>query len=36
MHADNDFLTILAQDGIPGLQVMLGSGEWVRVPPGEV
>lgn len=32
MHADNDFLTVLAQDGVPGLQVMLGSGEWVRVP----
>ncbi|KAK9724376.1 hypothetical protein RND81_05G068100 [Saponaria officinalis] len=31
-HADNDFLTILLQDHIGGLQV-LHDGEWFDVPP---
>lgn len=32
VHADNDFLTVLAQDGVPGLQIMLKDGEWVKAP----
>ncbi|KAG0529525.1 hypothetical protein BDA96_05G105900 [Sorghum bicolor] len=31
-HSDPSFLTVLLQDGVGGLQVLLGS-RWVRVPP---
>ncbi|CAD6257264.1 unnamed protein product [Miscanthus lutarioriparius] len=31
-HSDPSFLTVLLQDGVGGLQVLLG-GRWVRVPP---
>ena len=31
-HADNDFLTVLLQDQIGGLQV-LHQGQWIDVPP---
>ncbi|KAK9153135.1 hypothetical protein Sjap_000615 [Stephania japonica] len=31
-HSDNDFLTILLQDQIGGLQVLC-EGEWVDIPP---
>jgi isopenicillin N synthase-like dioxygenase len=34
-HVDSGFLTLLAQDGVAGLQARLGSGEWVDVPPTE-
>lgn len=33
MHGDTDFFTMVAQDGNPGLQIMLPSGEWAQVPP---
>lgn len=32
-HTDCGFLTILAQDEVPGLQVKMASGEWVIAPP---
>lgn len=32
-HTDCGFLTILAQDDVPGLQVKMASGEWVVAPP---
>lgn len=32
-HADVSFLTVVAQDGLPGLLIMLPDGEWVPVPP---
>lgn len=37
-HTDYGTLTILADDGVGGLQVQLRSGEWVDVdvPPGEL
>jgi isopenicillin N synthase-like dioxygenase len=34
-HVDSGFLTLLAQDGVPGLQARHRSGEWVDVPPVE-
>lgn len=34
-HADSGFLTVLAQDGVAGLQARHSSGEWVDVPPSE-
>lgn len=32
-HCDFGFLTLLAQDGVGGLQVQTRDGEWVDVPP---
>lgn len=32
-HTDSGFLTLLAQDGVAGLQVRAGDGEWLDVPP---
>jgi isopenicillin N synthase-like dioxygenase len=32
-HADTGVITILAQDDVGGLEVLLKSGEWVSVPP---
>jgi isopenicillin N synthase-like dioxygenase len=32
-HADSGFVTLLAQDGVEGLQAKNLSGEWVDVPP---
>ena len=34
-HVDSGFLTVLAQDGVPGLQARHSSGEWLDVPPRE-
>jgi isopenicillin N synthase-like dioxygenase len=34
-HVDSGFLTLLAQDGVSGLQARHRSGEWVDVPPTE-
>ena len=34
-HVDSGFLTLLAQDGVEGLQALHGSGEWIDVPPEE-
>jgi isopenicillin N synthase-like dioxygenase len=34
-HVDSGLLTLLAQDGVPGLQARLPSGEWCDVPPAE-
>lgn len=34
-HTDSGFVTLLAQDGVAGLQARLRSGEWVDVPPLE-
>ena len=34
-HVDSGFLTLLAQDGVPGLQARHHSGEWLDVPPTE-
>jgi len=34
-HTDSGFLTLLAQDGVPGLQARSRAGEWVDVPPLE-
>jgi isopenicillin N synthase-like dioxygenase len=34
-HVDSGFLTLLAQDGVPGLQARHRNGEWVDVPPVE-
>ncbi|MBT7756683.1 MAG: isopenicillin N synthase family oxygenase, partial [Rhodospirillaceae bacterium] len=31
-HTDANFMTFLAQSGVPGLQVKLASGEWWDVP----
>jgi isopenicillin N synthase-like dioxygenase len=31
-HTDSGFLTLLAQDGVPGLQARLRDGRWVDVP----
>lgn len=31
-HIDSGFVTLLAQDGVPGLQVEV-SGEWIDAPP---
>ena len=32
VHIDSGFITLLAQDGVPGLQVEVG-GNWVDAPP---
>jgi isopenicillin N synthase-like dioxygenase len=34
-HVDSGFVTLLAQDGVPGLQALSASGEWIDVPPEE-
>ncbi|NNM60841.1 MAG: isopenicillin N synthase family oxygenase [Steroidobacteraceae bacterium] len=34
-HVDSGFLTLLAQDGVEGLQARHRSGAWVDVPPRE-
>lgn len=34
-HTDSGFLTLLAQDGVPGLQARSRAGAWVDVPPAE-
>ncbi|HVM82330.1 MAG TPA: 2OG-Fe(II) oxygenase family protein [Candidatus Binatia bacterium] len=34
-HADSGFLTLLAQDGVPGLEVEDRDGNWIGVPPRE-
>jgi isopenicillin N synthase-like dioxygenase len=34
-HTDSGFVTLLAQDGVPGLQARSRAGEWVDVPPLE-
>lgn len=34
-HTDSGFVTLLAQDGVPGLQARARSGEWLDVPPLE-
>jgi 2,4-dihydroxy-1,4-benzoxazin-3-one-glucoside dioxygenase len=32
-HSDPSFLTVLLQDDVGGLQVLLDDGSWVDVPP---
>jgi isopenicillin N synthase-like dioxygenase len=32
-HVDSGFLTLLAQDGVEGLQARHGNGDWIDVPP---
>jgi isopenicillin N synthase-like dioxygenase len=32
-HVDSGFLTLLAQDGVEGLQARHGNGEWIDVAP---
>ncbi|MGH8290280.1 MAG: isopenicillin N synthase family dioxygenase [Steroidobacteraceae bacterium] len=34
-HTDSGFVTLLAQNGVPGLQARLRAGQWVDVPPLE-
>jgi isopenicillin N synthase-like dioxygenase len=34
-HVDTGFLTLLAQDGVAGLQARHLSGEWIDVPPAQ-
>lgn len=34
-HTDSGFMTLLAQDGVPGLQVRSRQGRWLDVPPHE-
>jgi len=34
-HTDSGFLTLLAQDGVPGLQARSRDGAWLDVPPLE-
>jgi isopenicillin N synthase-like dioxygenase len=34
-HTDSGFVTLLAQDGVAGLQARARSGEWIDVPPLE-
>src|SRR6516165_6417497 len=31
-HTDNNFLTVLAQSALPGLEVRTAEGEWIRPP----
>ena len=31
-HVDSGFLTVLAQDGVPGLQARQSDGDWIDVP----
>ncbi len=34
-HVDSGFLTLLAQDGVSGLQARHRNGDWIDVPPAE-
>ena len=34
-HVDSGFLTLLAQDGVAGLQARHRGGQWIDVPPAE-
>jgi isopenicillin N synthase-like dioxygenase len=34
-HVDSGFVTLLAQDGVEGLQAKSATGEWIDVPPVE-
>jgi isopenicillin N synthase-like dioxygenase len=34
-HVDSGFMTLLAQDGVGGLQAQFPDGAWVDVPPAE-
>jgi isopenicillin N synthase-like dioxygenase len=34
-HVDSGLLTLLAQDGVPGLQARQVNGKWIDVPPME-
>ena len=34
-HTDSGFVTVLAQDGVPGLQACTRQGRWIDVPPQE-
>ncbi len=34
-HVDSGFVTLLAQDGVPGLQAQTTDGAWIDVPPIE-
>jgi hypothetical protein len=34
-HVDSGLMTLLAQDGVAGLQARAGDGTWVDVPPEE-
>jgi isopenicillin N synthase-like dioxygenase len=34
-HVDSGFLTLLAQDGVPGLQARHRDGTWLDVPPSD-
>ncbi len=34
-HVDSGFLTLLAQDGVPGLQARHRDGAWLDVPPSD-
>ena len=34
-HIDSGFVTLLAQDGVAGLQAQHRSGDWIDVPPAE-
>jgi isopenicillin N synthase-like dioxygenase len=34
-HVDSGLVTLLAQDGVPGLEVEDRGGEWIGVPPTE-
>lgn len=34
-HTDSGFVTLLAQDGVPGLQARSRGGDWLDVPPLE-
>lgn len=32
-HVDSGFITLLAQDGVAGLEAQAASGDWIPVPP---
>jgi isopenicillin N synthase-like dioxygenase len=34
-HVDSGFVTLLAQDGVEGLQARAAGGDWIDVPPAE-
>jgi len=34
-HVDSGFVTLLAQDGVEGLQAQNAAGDWIDVPPAE-
>jgi isopenicillin N synthase-like dioxygenase len=34
-HADSGFVTLLAQDGVEGLQARNHAGDWIDVPPAD-